>query len=86
MDARTPEEFDARQRVLGDEVREQHDIRLAWTLAARSAEGSTGGNSWEIPVRHDLEGLILAYVEAARIAGDAKDRPLFRPTRWRTMN
>ena len=32
-----------------------------------------GGKSREIPVRHDLEGFILAYVEAAGIAGDAKD-------------
>src|SRR5262249_30089579 len=37
------------------------------------------GKSWEIPVRHDdLEGYILAYLEAAGIAGDAKDSPLFR--------
>jgi len=28
-------------------------------------------------VRHDLEGFILAYVEAAGIAGEAKDTPLF---------
>src|SRR3954451_13260902 len=37
-----------------------------------------GGKSREIPVRHDLEGYIRAYVEAAGIAGDAKDAPLFR--------
>jgi integrase/recombinase XerD len=37
-----------------------------------------GGKSREIPVRHDLEGFILAYVEAAGIAGEAKDSPLFR--------
>ena len=37
-----------------------------------------GGKSREIPVRHDLEGFILAYVEAAGIAGHAKDSPLFR--------
>jgi len=43
-----------------------------------------GGKSREIPVRHDLERFILAYVEAAGIAGDAKDRPLFRSTRRRT--
>ena len=29
-------------------------------------------------MRHDLEGFILAYVEAAGIAGEAKDSPLFR--------
>ena len=39
-----------------------------------------GGKSREIPVRHELEGDILAYVEAAGIAGDAKDWPLFRST------
>jgi integrase/recombinase XerD len=37
-----------------------------------------GGKSREIPVRLDLQRCILAYVEAAGIAGDAKDRPLFR--------
>jgi integrase/recombinase XerD len=43
-----------------------------------------GGKSREIPVRHDLEGNIRAYVEAAGIAGDAKERPLFRSTLRRT--
>ena len=37
-----------------------------------------GGKSREIPVRHDLEGTILAYIEAAGIAGQPKDSPLFR--------
>jgi integrase/recombinase XerD len=37
-----------------------------------------GGKSREIPVRHDLEGFMLAYVEAAGIAGEAKESPLFR--------
>jgi integrase/recombinase XerD len=37
-----------------------------------------GGKSREIPVRHDLEGFIRAYVEAAGISGDAKETPLFR--------
>ena len=37
-----------------------------------------GGKSREIPVRHDLEGYIRAYLDAAGIAGEAKDRPLFR--------
>ena len=41
-----------------------------------------GGKSREIPVRHDLEGFILAYVEAAGIAGEAKDSPLFRASQW----
>ena len=44
-----------------------------------------GGKSREIPVRHDLEGFILAYVEAAGIAGEAKDSPLFRATNGRTQ-
>ena len=39
-----------------------------------------GGKSREIPVRHELEGDILAYLEAAGIGGEAKDRPLFRST------
>ena len=46
-----------------------------------------GGKSREIPVRHDLEGFMLAYVEAAGLAGEAKDTPLFRasikPASWR---
>ena len=37
-----------------------------------------GGKSREIPVRHDLEGVILAYIEAAGLANEAKDSPLFR--------
>jgi integrase/recombinase XerD len=43
-----------------------------------------GGKSREIPVRHDLEGFILAYVEAAGIGGDAKESPLFRMGNGRT--
>src|SRR3954451_23718195 len=37
-----------------------------------------GGKSREIPVRHDLEGYILAYVAAAGLEAGAKDAPLFR--------
>jgi site-specific recombinase XerD len=37
-----------------------------------------GGKSREIPVRHDLEGMILAYIEAAAIGNQPKDSPLFR--------
>lgn len=37
-----------------------------------------GGKSREIPVRHDLEGFIRAYLEAAGISGEPKDRPLYR--------
>jgi integrase/recombinase XerD len=43
-----------------------------------------GGKSREIPVRHDLEADIRAYLDAAGIATEAKDRPLFRSTRRRT--
>jgi len=43
-----------------------------------------GGKSREIPVRHDLEGFIRAYLEAAGIAGDAKDSPLFRVSNGRS--
>ena len=37
-----------------------------------------GGKSREIPVRHDLEGFIRAYLEAADIEAEPKDRPLFQ--------
>ncbi len=37
-----------------------------------------GGKSREIPVRHDLEGFILAYLDGVNIRMDAKDSPLFR--------
>ncbi|MDQ2622343.1 MAG: site-specific integrase [Actinomycetota bacterium] len=43
-----------------------------------------GGKSREIPVRHDLESFIRAYLDAAGLAGEAKDRPLFRSTLRRT--
>jgi site-specific recombinase XerD len=43
-----------------------------------------GGKSREIPVRHDLEGFILAYVDAAGLAGEAKDTPLFRASNGRS--
>jgi site-specific recombinase XerD len=43
-----------------------------------------GGKSREIPVRHDLEADIRAYLDAAGIAAEAKDRPLFRSTLRRT--
>ncbi len=42
------------------------------------------GKSREIPVRHDLEGHILAYLDAAGIGAEAKDRPLFRSTEGKT--
>jgi integrase len=43
-----------------------------------------GGKSREIPVRHDLEGCIRAYLDAAGILGDNKDRLLFRSNAGRT--
>ena len=43
-----------------------------------------GGKSREIPVRHDLEGFIVAYVDAAGIAAEAKDWPLFRAGNGKT--
>ena len=43
-----------------------------------------GGKSREIPVRHDLEGFIRAYLDAAGIADEAKDSPLFRAGNGRT--
>jgi site-specific recombinase XerD len=43
-----------------------------------------GGKSREIPVRHDLEGFIRAYLDAAGIGADAKDSPLFRAGNGRT--
>ena len=43
-----------------------------------------GGKSREIPVRHDLERYILAYIVAACIAGEGKDTPLFRSAVRRT--
>ena len=43
-----------------------------------------GGNSREIPVRLELQRDILAYLAAADIAEDNKDRPLFRSVVRRT--
>lgn len=43
-----------------------------------------GGKSREIPVRHDLEGFIRAYLEAAGIAGEPGERALFRASNGRT--
>ncbi len=43
-----------------------------------------GGKSREIPVRHDLEGYIRAYLDAAGLATAPKDSPLFRSALRRT--
>ena len=37
-----------------------------------------GGKSREIPARHDLEGFIRTYIDAANLIDQAKDSPLFR--------
>lgn len=37
-----------------------------------------GGKSREIPVRHDLEKMIVEYIDAAGIQNAPKDAPLFR--------
>jgi integrase len=37
-----------------------------------------GGKSREIPVRHDLEEIILAYIDAAGLRDAPKDTPLFQ--------
>src|SRR5205085_2637632 len=39
-----------------------------------------GGKSREIPVRLDLQRIILAYLEAAGLATEPKERALFRST------
>lgn len=43
-----------------------------------------GGKSREIPVRHDLEVFIRAYLDASGIHIQAKDSPLFRASNGRT--
>jgi len=43
-----------------------------------------GGKSREIPVRHDLEGIILEYVKAAGLEDAPGDSPLFRTAIRRT--
>ena len=37
-----------------------------------------GGKSREIPVRHDLEQMLVEYIEAAGIRDSGRDTPLFR--------
>jgi integrase/recombinase XerD len=43
-----------------------------------------GGKSRETPVRHDLVGFILAYLDAAGLADAAKEAPLFQASNGRT--
>lgn len=43
-----------------------------------------GGKSREIPVRHDLQDILFAYIDAAVLRGSRKDDPLFRTAYRRT--
>jgi site-specific recombinase XerD len=43
-----------------------------------------GGKSREIPVRHDLEQVIFAYLDAAGLRNAPKDAPLFRTAYLKT--
>ncbi len=43
-----------------------------------------GGKSREIPVRHDLQCIVLEYIKAAQLAGSPGDTPLFRTAVRRT--
>lgn len=43
-----------------------------------------GGKSREIPVRHDLEQMISAYIDAAGLRDAPKEFPLFRTARRKT--
>ncbi|HJT76259.1 MAG TPA: tyrosine-type recombinase/integrase [Gemmataceae bacterium] len=49
-----------------------------WTLRFEEK----GGKSREIPVRHDLQKMLLAYLDAAGLADAPRDTPLF-PTAYR---
>jgi hypothetical protein len=40
--------------------------------------GEKGGKSREIPVRHDLENMIIEYLDAAGLRDAPKDTPLFQ--------
>jgi site-specific recombinase XerD len=51
-----------------------------WTLRFEEK----GGKSREIPVRHDLQGLILAYRAAAGLQDESREAPIFRTTLGRT--
>ena len=51
-----------------------------WSL--RFAE--KGGKSREIPLRHDLQGMVLTYLDAAGLREAGKDAPLFPPAIGKT--
>jgi site-specific recombinase XerD len=52
-----------------------------WTLRF----DEKGDKSREIPVRHDLEGFVLAYRNIAGLNEEPKDSPLFRSATGRTL-
>jgi site-specific recombinase XerD len=45
-----------------------------------------GGKSREIPVRHDLEGFLLTWLDVAGLRDAPKDAPLFRSCIGKTKN
>jgi site-specific recombinase XerD len=51
-----------------------------WTLRFEEK----GGKSREIPVRHDLQGFLLAYRAAAGLETEPRESPLFRTAAGRT--
>jgi site-specific recombinase XerD len=51
-----------------------------WTLRFEEK----GSKSREIPVRHDLQGFLLAYRATAGLEGEPKESPLFRTSLGRT--
>jgi integrase/recombinase XerD len=53
-----------------------------WTLRF----DEKGGKSREIPVRHDLQGFLLAYRAAAGLDGEPKESPLLRTAAGRTRS
>jgi len=57
-----------------------YDAGDQWTLRFEEK----GGKAREIPVRHDLQQMIAAYIEAAGLENAAKDAPLFRAAIGRT--
>jgi hypothetical protein len=83
-DANTPEEFNAREGVLDDEVREQHEIRLAWTLAAKSTDGSTGGRrrSASVDTRHGRTDRLSIPTQSYRVPSWCHCRGGFLHLTW----